>query len=511
MKGWSQIMTHHPHSTRFIRRHDLTGKTRIYIAAAALYAQMTGEWGKITELSRKFNVSRTFVYMLVHAMISFGEIAFGENQHLPSTDSEQLILQWQLSLRLEGKCSIPAVSSIMKRFGIPNASVGSISQNLTKLGSMLPNTVSTEKDEVKLAIFLSDELFSKNIPILITVEPASSAILRIELANARKAENWEHHWQCIEKNGYCTAWLVCDEGKGLCAAKDNALPDAIRQTDTFHAIAHRLGLWVERLEKAAYNAIESEYKCYKKLDSARSDRVIGNRITEYEEAVKSARIKVELYESYDFLYHCLTAELNVFGEDGRLRDRTDAENNIKAGLDLVESLGVDKLNTEVNKVRRTLPNLLHYFDAARDVLQRVESTINIEQNVLSALCLAWQWNKGAIKSKKAGRTRYCKENEEHCLEFAQGHLQENFDFIKERVFKELDAIVQSSALVECINSIIRPYLNSSKNQISQEALNLIMFYHNHRRYKAGKRKGKTPMEILTGKKQEKDWISLLLN
>jgi hypothetical protein len=40
-------------------------------------------------------------------------------------------------------------------------------------------------------------------------------------------------------------------------------------------------------------------------------------------------------------------------------------------------------------------------------------------------------------------------------------------------------------------------------------LNLIMFYHNHRRYLAGKRKGSTPMELLTGKKQENDWIDLL--
>ncbi len=36
-----------------------------------------------------------------------------------------------------------------------------------------------------------------------------------------------------------------------------------------------------------------------------------------------------------------------------------------------------------------------------------------------------------------------------------------------------------------------------------------MFYHNHRRYRAGKRKGRTPYELLTGRKQEKDWIELL--
>jgi len=33
----------------------------------------------------------------------------------------------------------------------------------------------------------------------------------------------------------------------------------------------------------------------------------------------------------------------------------------------------------------------------------------------------------------------------------------------------------------------------------------------NRRYKDGKRKGRTPMDIFTGQKQEKDWIELLLD
>ena len=144
-------------------------------------------------------------------------------------------------------------------------------------------------------------------------------------------------------------------------------------------------------------------------------------------------------------------------------------------------------------------------------MQELENSPDITHEALHALFLAWQWNKSVIKSKKADRTRYCRETEQFWLEYAQGHLQENYDDVKEQVYSELDTIVQSSALVECINSIIRPYLNSSKNHVSQEALNLIMFYHNHRRYKAGKRKGKTPMELLTGKQQQEDWITLLLD
>ena len=43
-----------------------------------------------------------------------------------------------------------------------------------------------------------------------------------------------------------------------------------------------------------------------------------------------------------------------------------------------------------------------------------------------------------------------------------------------------------------------------------EFLNLFAFYHNHRIYKRGKRKGKAPIEILTGEKLKRDWIELLI-
>ena len=96
-----------------------------------------------------------------------------------------------------------------------------------------------------------------------------------------------------------------------------------------------------------------------------------------------------------------------------------------------------------------------------------------------------------------------------CIDIAISYLQEECGAVKNQVYHELNCVVQSSAMVECNNSIIRPYLNTSRNQITQESLNLIMFYHNHRRYKNGERAGKMPCEILTGKKQKKDWMDLL--
>ena len=492
---------------KFVRRHDLTPSIRLYIAFMTLMAKTTGAWGQVTELSRQFMISRMFAYMLANTLHETSLIVFGDSVSQPAV-AEELPYHYILSLRLEGKCSIEAISTIMKRFGIPNASVGSISQYLQNFGSLLPNTLTTGNDGVQLVVFLSDEIFAKNIPILVTVDPISSAILRIELADSRKAEDWKKHWECIQKNGYIASYLVTDEGKGLCAAQKEALADIIRQPDTYHAIAHRLGKWVNILEQAALKAIEKEYKRWDTLDSARSEAVINSRIDAYEIAKKDADAAIELYETFTFLYRATNKELDLFDCNGNLRDRQNAQGNIEAGLLLIEELGHANITKAVNKVRRTMPGLLNFFDEAKSVLSGL-SDLPIDPNALQALCLAWQWRKGLVKSKKANAQKHCRENEQFYIEIATDYLQEDCEIIKDHVYGQLYKIVQSSALVECINSIIRPYLNGSRNHVTQETLNLIMFYHNHRRYKSGKRKGQTPMELLTGKKQEKEWVDLL--
>ncbi|WP_103919673.1 hypothetical protein [Candidatus Venteria ishoeyi] len=90
-------------------------------------------------------------------------------------------------------------------------------------------------------------------------------------------------------------------------------------------------------------------------------------------------------------------------------------------------------------------------------------------------------------------------------------LGENAPVQISEAFEQFNGMVRSSSLIEMVNSQIRPYLNSCKGHTTQEHLNLIMFYHNHHRYKSGKRKGKAPIEILTGEKLEKNWLQLLFD
>lgn len=96
-------------------------------------------------------------------------------------------------------------------------------------------------------------------------------------------------------------------------------------------------------------------------------------------------------------------------------------------------------------------------------------------------------------------------------EYYQDQDVPQFKELRSLVFKTLDQIVQASSLVETFNSILKPFINSARGQVSQPMLDLVKFYHNHRVFKRGKRKNLAPIEILTGIPLEKSWIDLLMD
>ncbi len=134
---------------------------------------------------------------------------------------------------------------------------------------------------------------------------------------------------------------------------------------------------------------------------------------------------------------------------------------------------------------------------------------SMSEQTIDALALAWHHDHLSYQSH--GKKKRCHKRERtYWLTFSEGLLDDEFDKLKALVFEKLDSIIKASSLVEMVNSLIRPYLNSSKGQITQETLNLIMFYHNHRRYKSGRRQGKAPIELLTGEALQGDWVDLLI-
>lgn len=507
MKEQQQLSVSNP-GPRFVRRRDLTPVIRLYIGITALLAQQQKQWGVITQLAREYLISRTFVYLLAFQVGRAGEVLFADRVNAELPVEERLPYVYLLSLRLEGCCSLNAMSTMMARFGLRWSSVGKLSQSLHAMGGLIHNTIATPDETIRLMVFASDELFAGMQPILLTVEPQSSVILRIELTDTRQWEDWKRHWECLYDNGCHALYLVCDGGQALAKAHEESLEDVMLQPDTYHALAHALGPWKIRLEKRAYAAITVEYDRLEKLDSARSEAVITSRIEQYEQACRHADEAIAHVDEVAYLYHELHEQLSMFDETGRLRDRTKAQEQMMTALELLDTLEVESLSKAVAKTRRTLPQLLNYFDIARTRVPALIRELPIAPTTLRLLCRAHHWRKRLITARTPETRQHCEAQERNLLDRAAKDGRYTGES-KAHVYEQLDQIVQSSSMVECINSILRPYLDMSRNQVSQEFLNLLMFYHNHRRYRAGKRAKHTPMELFTGQPQRADWLELL--
>ncbi len=67
---------------------------------------------------------------------------------------------------------------------------------------------------------------------------------------------------------------------------------------------------------------------------------------------------------------------------------------------------------------------------------------------------------------------------------------------------------RASSLVECYNSILRP-IQQVKKQVTQEFLWLKALHHNMKAFKQGRRRGKSPFQLLGVDFGHQDWIRLM--
>ena len=149
--------------------------------------------------------------------------------------------------------------------------------------------------------------------------------------------------------------MVTDNGIGLRGAIEER--EISWQPDTYHAIAHRLGKWVDILERRAYKRIDVEYDRKRVVSSAKTKKIINKRRYKYNKARKKSEEAIYIYESFLYLYSYLIGQLQPFHSSGKLRNRDKATENIKVALDLIKSLKNEHINKQVESIEKILINI----------------------------------------------------------------------------------------------------------------------------------------------------------
>ena len=174
---------------------------------------------------------------------------------------------------------------------------------------------------------------------------------------------------------------------------------------------------------------------------------------------------------------------------------------------MLAALDCAAVTTTLKPIRTHLDDLVVPFAQAEAIDAELRAIVPHEAD--ERLVRAWH-HEPLVHQSQAKQKRAHQREREFWLACAEGLVGDEFDTLKALVFDKLDSIVRASSLGEMVNGLIRPYLHSGKGQITPETLNLIMFYHNHRRYKSGKRQGKAPIALVTGKPLAAPWWERLL-
>lgn len=495
-------------SYKFIRRADISPPLRMKLGVLLFCFNYHGQ---VTKYSKRYNVSRNFLYDLKTKCGQQLSSAFSESAEQTASKSNPH-KSWKelLKLRLIGKCSLSTISELLGLNNpmLPNSTC-SISQFLKQLGDKLGKMVDW-KGEVHYA---SDEIFMiGHQPVLVTVEPISTVILRMESLNTLTKIGWEKHWQALKDQEIYPLSLVKDDGVVMNAAQKSAvMSDVKSQLDTFHAAAHQLGIFTARLTKALDKVILEELDQHDKLQRAISQENIAKRKLIYQQACQQTLIATQQLENFQFLYFCLVDQFNIFDNQGQARQRVTAIEEAKLALELMKTLGIVQLNEAVEKIEKKVDRLFDFLPKAQIIQYRLEAELG--EIATFFWIYAWQNDKKSRKIKKYARSKVLAQKSETALLLLEEHHQLSqtaFQVLRRSIFNKFDSIVQSSALVETINSILRPYMNEARNQLSDQQFNVIRFYLNHRVYKRGKRKGFAPIELLSGEKLKQSWLELLL-
>lgn len=468
-----------------------------------------GVYGYITQLARNYVVSRWFIYYCyVHFLLAVEQCSCLEQQvkaesaYVCPLELEYLVL----TVYLDTESSVSGVRRSLEDLFKTPVSEGQIAKFLTKHGGMLS---ATEERELPVVLsFEGDEMFGHAHPVLVTIEPHSGYILVLTGVERRDKATWNRCWlDLFDAESGEVKRVISDHGKGLVGAINETFCGEVFQEDLFHVMT-RLGhlLWV--LERKAYKMIRLEYEAEARYQKAKPEEQ-GDLGEAYEQAWQVAHQQITVYDSYLPLFRALQRVLEIVNEEtGALRRKAEVQEEIEVILELMEELDSEAVTQGVAYFRKHLATLLPYFDdlaVAEELLAAQIPDADIGRILNLLYYYQTQCHTACGKRLQALRARigFWEEGLSEWLGKAE------FERLYGIVSAQLSRILRSSSMVENTNSRLRRFFDAARGQMSQERLNLIRHYLNHKVYTRGRRAGFSPRQLFFQEDSPIHWLEAL--
>lgn len=508
---------------------DLTDRLEI----ALEYLKRGGFYGAVIDLANAYNTNRQCVYDILDRVLE----AFLPKPPGPTPKSEEAIEKRDAELEAENAALRARVQALEAKL---ENSVEVISQRLRDLSltlTVLPVSYRDIRDIIALAygekyapseaslckmvqyygtiaglILLDeevtwkfssagvDEIFFHQTPILTVIDPDSMAVGACERSHDRTGESWNRVLSDFPNLRY----VISDEARGIGNGVYLTDETILHQKDLYHLVSEISGT-TQRLEAGLEKLLKAEERAWQDWAKGRI------YIKTMEKTLATVEKQLELMEQYyqamellDFAFCSVTSDYVVNTKEHGHQVLSDVIQSLRS----LTELEIDDL---IEILEKRAPGCLVFLDQLQRELSSIPVELDQDSEFTSEQIREWAIQEVCLQQAMAD------EPSDEVFS-AYGSLWEKVRSLKKLVPLFLKAVSEAkkllyrpkraSSLVECFNSILRP-IQQVKKQVTQEFLWLKALHHNMKAFKQGRRKGKSPFQLLGVDFGKQDWIQLM--
>ena len=474
-------------------RSHLSLEDRIAIATPMLSPDR--KYGQATELAHTHGVSRQDVYYIAGKARTALEVALLPRSG-PAPAGNTLTVTPICLERAGVTLSLLGVSERDSLIGLEEMldtrrSPGYVTKVLRK-AERLAQARNRELTPALSGLLASDEIFLQDRPILGIVHPASLYLTSLSLTAQREGETWG--CQFLDLAG--AEGVIRDAGSGL-ASGAHLAQVACPAGDWFHPLL--LAAWVNaQYERRAYSALAEQYEREALVLQAHTSKRLENPWQKYEAARAVADHAIERYDQWRERYLKLRALAAQF-------DWTPGQVCLPEPLQAdLQALATDlehwAQGTRAPALVSLLKNQAAALTAALPHLQQALAPLQQSWGVeaTQVVCRLWQalqaW---AFPFWRPDQRQQLEQAITESLAWASQQLGARLSTLQHLGSAILVQGPRTSSAIECLNSLLRPFLNG-RQQVAQGFLELFRFYHNTHQFERGKRAGSSPLELAGG-------------
>ena len=512
------------------RLSHLTVAGQLFIAAVANIPHPQRPWGSITWLADTFAISRPTVYAL-------GERA--KQGLLPNPGGRPVIMPWlesrketlpsgatvdvtanrmartALSMAFPGKMALRPMQVVLGEAFDQSRAVGTLSQLLTHSGEQAGQVLEgLDYSVLGSVIAVRDETFFQDWPILMVIEPVSTAFLLGVVTEDRQADTWGASLLIAQDNGVDIQGLVEDMARMYPKSQKEAKMDVEVQKDTWH-IEDQGGRVRRKLERQALAALRQSYKLEDRLLKQWDETLF---LEKYIPAVEKAEQLIEQHDAFErWMGHLYDAFELVDLRSGDIRERETAAWLLEEVLQGMEQIAHRRIQKFARTLRRHQHQLLTFLDWADRMLVSYRQMLALhipdpdeQEAFIHIAAHTWRLRQAIINGHPQWKPQ-AQEMESRLEQLFAG--DETRSDLADYLMHILDASGHTSSLIESINSLLKAFLKNRRSFRNRETLqvylNLFVLWHNMRVYERGKRVGQSPYQWAGIAPETDDWLELL--